>query len=166
MGSVPIAGFGNRGFGKGSFTPFQPFSPPPSLRVGSASTVPITRIQFQTAASQQPPQPDPAGATPVVDPVAAGNAGYNANAPGTQRVFGAPSDPLVFDIFQNGDSEPESDDEEFARKRTVVKTIDIAEIPNAAGLRTWTAKLRKECCTSSNRRKARCTHNEVSYESF
>ena len=56
-----------------------------------------------------------------------------------------------FNVADDPDSDPESDDEEFTRRRTTPKTPVIKELPTAIGLRMWLDSLRTEFCACSNR---------------
>lgn len=53
------------------------------------------------------------------------------------------------------DTDPESEDEAFVRRRTSVKPLDLGEPPTAGGLRTWINDLYVRACASSNRSEAR-----------
>ena len=66
-----------------------------------------------------------------------------------------PASPQVFDIREDEETEPESEDEAFRRRRKTVKPLVLDDPPPAGGLRSWLNELYIRGCASSNRSKHR-----------
>ena len=96
------------------------------------------------------PRGDAPPPTSVVPVAQLGSSAFSMAAPsvavGPQAAANAGGQIAPF-----GGSSDETSGEEFTRKRTVVKPIDLGSPPDAGGYRTWLSELYGACCAASNR---------------
>jgi len=66
-----------------------------------------------------------------------------------------PTPYLVPGIVATGDTDPESDDEAFVRKRTQAKSFTLPRVPTGGGFRNWVSEAYSLMEAASNRRRER-----------
>ena len=66
-----------------------------------------------------------------------------------------PPEILLAAAAGRDESDTESDDEAFQRKRNRVSPLDLGQVPTSGGLRQWLNVTMVSCCASSNRPKRR-----------
>lgn len=98
--------------------------PPPT------STIPVARIASVTSTVPQAP-PRESGDGPIFASIT----GERASRADSFKI----------------DSSDETSGQEFTRKRTAVKTIDLGSAPTAGAFRLWLNDLYSSCCAASNR---------------